>query len=44
MRRSQAEWLGSAPTPAMEVKGVGRFAHLQDPQGAVFAVIARPRP
>ena len=30
---------GKAITPATEVPGVGRFAILQDPQGAVFAVI-----
>ncbi len=42
---AKAEWLGGKLlAPAMEVKGVGRFAHLQDAQGAVFAVIARPRP
>lgn len=39
---AKAEWLGAKVlAPAMEVKGVGRFAHLQDPQGAVFAVIAQ---
>lgn len=27
--------------PAMEIENVGRFAYLQDPQGAVFAVIAQ---
>ena len=30
---------GKTITPATEVPGVGRFAILQDPQGAVFAVI-----
>jgi len=25
--------------PAMEIAGVGRFAYLQDPQGAVFAIL-----
>lgn len=28
--------------PAMEIENVGRFAYLQDPQGAVFAVIQHP--
>ena len=38
---AKVEWLGGLVlAPAMEVEGVGRFAHLQDPQGAVFAVIA----
>lgn len=27
--------------PAMEIENVGRFAYLQDPQGAVFAIIAQ---
>ena len=31
---------GRLLAPAMEIAGVGRFAFLQDPQGAVFAVIA----
>jgi len=26
----------------MEIENVGRFAYLQDPQGAVFAVIQHP--
>jgi predicted enzyme related to lactoylglutathione lyase len=30
---------GRALTDAMDVPGVGRFAVLQDPQGAVFAAI-----
>jgi uncharacterized protein len=39
---AKTEWLGGKVLcPAMAVAGVGRFAHLQDPQGAVFAVIAR---
>ncbi len=41
----KTEWLGGKVLcPAMEVDGVGRFAHLQDPQGAVFAVIAQAKP
>jgi predicted enzyme related to lactoylglutathione lyase len=31
---------GRLLAPVMEIAGVGRFAFLQDPQGAVFAVIA----
>jgi predicted enzyme related to lactoylglutathione lyase len=39
---AKSEWLGGqVMAPAMEVAGVGRFAHLQDPQGAAFAVIAQ---
>jgi predicted enzyme related to lactoylglutathione lyase len=30
---------GNLLFPAMEIENVGRFAYLQDPQGAVFAVI-----
>ena len=42
---AKAEWLGAKVlAPTMEVAGVGRFAHLQDPQGAVFAVIAQLKP
>jgi uncharacterized protein len=42
---AKAEWLGARLlAPAMEIEGVGRFAHLRDPQGAVFAVIAQARP
>jgi predicted enzyme related to lactoylglutathione lyase len=42
---ARAEWLGAKLlAPAMEIKGVGRFAHLQDPEGAVFAVIAQIEP
>ncbi len=38
---SKALALGAKnPVPAMEIPKVGRFAVLQDPQGAVFAVIA----
>jgi predicted enzyme related to lactoylglutathione lyase len=41
---AQCEWLGGKVlAPAMEVSGVGRFAFLADPQGAVFAVIAHAR-
>lgn len=41
---AKSEWLGgSLLAPAMELAGVGRFAHLQDPQGAVFAVIAHAK-
>lgn len=37
---AEAERLGGKLlVPAMEVENVGRFAFLQDPQGAVFAVI-----
>ena len=39
---AKCEWLGARLlAPAIEINGVGRFAHLQDPQGAVFSVIAR---
>ena len=42
---AQAVGLGARVlAKTMEVKGVGRFAHLQDPQGARFAVIARAQP
>jgi len=30
--------------PAMEIENVGRFAYLQDPQGAVFAIIQQAHP
>lgn len=30
--------------PAMEIEHVGRFAYLQDPQGAVFAIIQQAHP
>ncbi len=41
---AKTEWLGGRVlAPAMDVARVGRFAHLQDPQGAVFAVIAHPQ-
>jgi uncharacterized protein len=33
---------GNLLFPAMEIPNVGRFAYLQDPQGAVFAVIQHP--
>jgi hypothetical protein len=33
---------GNLLFPAMEIPNVGRFAYLQDSQGAVFAVIQRP--
>jgi len=35
---------GKALFPAMEIEDVGRFAFLQDPQGAVFAVIQTAHP
>lgn len=35
---------GNALFPAMDVENVGRFAYLQDPQGAVFAVIQLAHP
>jgi len=35
---------GKALVPAMEIANVGRFAFLQDPQGAVFAVIQLAHP
>jgi predicted enzyme related to lactoylglutathione lyase len=39
---------GSIPKPPSDMKGAGRYAVLQDPQGAVFAIIdpenARPEP
>jgi predicted enzyme related to lactoylglutathione lyase len=35
---------GKALFPAMDVENVGRFAFLQDPQGAVFAVIELAHP
>ena len=42
---SEATTLGaSVLAPAMEVGGVGRFAVLRDPQGAVFAVIRSAKP
>jgi uncharacterized protein len=31
---------GSVVAPAFEIEGIGRFAVLTDPQGAMFAVIA----
>jgi len=34
---------GNLLFPAMEIESVGRFAYLQDPQGAVFAIIQHPR-
>lgn len=38
---AKVEWLGGKViAPIMEIAGAGRFAFLQDPQGAVFAVIA----
>ena len=40
--RAKAGQLGASELrPPMEVEGVGRFVFLQDPQGAVFAVIQR---
>lgn len=42
---AQAERLGGKILfPAMEIENVGRFAFLQDPQGAVFAVIQLAHP
>ena len=42
---SEVERLGGKVlAAAMEIQGVGRFAHLQDPQAAVFAVIAPAQP
>ncbi len=35
---------GTLLFPAMEIENVGRFAYLQDPQGAVFAIIQHPDP
>jgi predicted enzyme related to lactoylglutathione lyase len=41
----QSESLGGRTlVPAMDIPGVGRFAVLQDPQGAVFAVITSATP
>jgi predicted enzyme related to lactoylglutathione lyase len=41
---AKCEWLGGKVlAPAMEIAGVGRFAHLADAQGAVFAVIAHAK-
>ncbi|MCG6862524.1 MAG: VOC family protein [Chromatiaceae bacterium] len=40
---AEAEKLGGRLLfPAMEIEHVGRFAYLQDPQGAVFAIIQHP--
>jgi uncharacterized protein len=37
---SQAQELGAAVmAPPMDIPGIGRFAILADPQGAVFAII-----
>jgi len=33
---------GNLLFPAMEIENVGRFAYLQDPQGALFAIIQHP--
>jgi hypothetical protein len=35
---------GNLMFPAMEIENVGRFAYLQDPQGALFAVIQQAHP
>ena len=35
---------GQAIVPAMDVEGIGRFAVVQDPQGAAFAVIRLTEP
>ena len=35
---------GKLMFPAMEIENVGRFAYLQDPRGAVFAVIQQAHP
>ena len=35
---------GKVIVPAMDIQGVGRFAFVQDPQGAVFAVIRLETP
>jgi len=41
---AKVEWLGGKVlAPATTIERVGRFARLQDPQSAVFSVIARPQ-
>ena len=39
-----AELGGREVSPAQDIPGMGRFAMVQDPQGAVFAVFAAEKP